>query len=96
MSTRKIVNLAVESDDLVAKLGDPVIKSTNSTIELEQISAYMANAMKDERLGGYNGIWMIKKDQSAFEPLMDSNYFQVDIKERNHHEMNEVLEKKSI
>lgn len=49
--------------------------------------------MKDEKVGGYNGIWMTKKDKSA---LTDSNYFQVDIKERNHHEMNKVLKKTSI
>ncbi len=85
--------MAVESNDLIVKLGDLVVKATNSTTKLEQILAYMANVTKDERVGGYNGIWMNEKDKSAFEPLMDSNYFQVDIKERNHHEMNEVFEK---
>ncbi len=85
--------MVVESNDLIAKLGDPVIKSTNSTTKLEHILTYMVNAMKDERVGGYNGIWMSEKDKSA---LMDSNYFQVDIKDRNHREMNKVLKKTSI
>jgi len=92
-NSKKFANLVVESNDLIAKLGDPVIKSTNSTTKLEHILTYMVNAMKDERVGGYNGIWMSEKDKSA---LMDSNYFQVDIKERNHHEMNKVLKKTSI
>jgi hypothetical protein len=92
-NSKKFANLVVESNDLIAKLGDPVIKSTNSTTKLEHILTYMVNAMKDERVGGYNGIWMSEKDKSA---LMDSNYFQVDIKDRNHREMNKVLKKTSI
>lgn len=87
-NSKKIVNLVVESNDLIAKLGDLVVKSTNSTTELEHILTYIVNAMKDEKVGGYNGIWMTEKDKST---LTDSNYFQVDIKERNHHEMNKVL-----
>jgi hypothetical protein len=53
----------------------------------------MANETKDKRVGGYNGIWMNEKNKSAFRPLTNSNYFQVDIKEKNHNEMNKVLEK---
>jgi hypothetical protein len=67
--------LVVELDDLIAKLGDLVVKATNSTSKLEQILAYMANATKDERVGGYNGILMNEKDKSAFGPLTYSNYF---------------------
>ncbi len=77
-------------------MGDLVVKAANSTIELEQIFAYVANVMKDERVSGYNGIWMNEKDKNAFRPLTNSNYFQVDIKERNHHEMNEVPKKMNI
>ncbi len=92
-NTKKCVNLAIESDDLIAKLGDLVVKAASFIAKLEQILAYMANATKDKRVGGYNGIWMNEKDKSAFKPLTNSNYFQVDIKEKNHHEMNKVLEK---
>lgn len=92
-NSKKIINLVVESNDLIAKLGDLVVKSTNSTTELEHILTYIVNAMKDEKVGGYNGIWMTEKDKST---LTDSNYFQVDIKERNHHEMNKVLKNTSI
>jgi hypothetical protein len=54
----------------------------------------MPDRMMDERAGGYNGIWMNEEDQSAFELLIDNNYFYVDVQEQSHHEMNMVLEKK--
>jgi hypothetical protein len=53
----------------------------------------MLDMMMDERVGGYDGIWMNEEDQSASKLLIDSNYFYVDVQEQNHHEMNMVLEK---
>jgi hypothetical protein len=50
--------------------------------------------MMDERVGGYDGIWMNEENQNAFELLINNNYFYVDVQERSHHEMNMVLEKK--
>lgn len=35
----------------------------------------------DERAGGYNGIRMNEEGQNAFELLIYSNYFYVDVQE---------------
>jgi hypothetical protein len=37
--------------------------------------------MKDEKGDGDDDTWMSKKNQSAFEPLIKSNYFHMDVQE---------------
>jgi hypothetical protein len=39
---------------------------------------------------------MNEEGYSAFGPLMDINYFHVDVQKKSHHELNGVLEKMII
>jgi hypothetical protein len=39
----------------------------------------MAKTLTNEGEDGDNGIWMNEEDQNAYEPLIDNNYFHVDI-----------------
>lgn len=78
-------------DDSVVKSINIIVTSANFTIEFKHISTYMVDTTKDERVGGYDGIWMNEGDSNTFEPMIDNNYFHVDVHEQGHHEMNGVL-----
>jgi hypothetical protein len=80
-------------DESVVKSVNIIVTLANSTVELEHISTYMVDTMKDEGVGGYDGIWMNERDSNAFEPMIDNNYFHVDVHEQGHYEMNGMLEK---
>ncbi len=41
----------------------------------------------------YDDIWMKEEDQSASRPLINNNFFHMDVQERSHHEMNMVSKK---
>lgn len=53
----------------------------------------MVEKMKDKWTSGYNGIWMNEEDNNTSGPLMEVNCFHVDVHEKNHHELNGMLEK---
>lgn len=48
--------------------------------------------MKDEGQNGDDGNWMNEEDKSASEPLMENNYFHMDVQEQSHHERNGEVE----
>ncbi len=54
----------------------------------------MANMRTNERVYGYDGIWMNEEDKSASKPLANNNCFHVDVQEGGHHEMNGGARKK--
>ncbi len=60
------------------KLVDLPNKSNDDTAKLETSPTYLVEKMKDEGDGDDN-IWMSKKNQNAFKPLIKSNYFHMDI-----------------
>ncbi len=72
---------------------DSIAQSVDYINELGHISIHMAKQTKDAWTSGYDGIWMNEEDNNTFGPLMDVNYFHVDIHEKSHHELNGVLEK---
>jgi hypothetical protein len=74
-------------------LVDLVAKSANYIDELGHVLIHMVEQIKNGWTSGYDARWMKEEGQTAFEPLMDYNYFHVDIHEKGHHEMNGVLEK---
>jgi len=76
----------------IKKSIDSTIQSTNYINELGHILIHMLKKMKDEWIGGYHDICM-KEYNNTFEPLMNVNYFHVDVQENSHHESNGVLEK---
>jgi hypothetical protein len=41
----------------------------------------MVAMMKDERQNGDDGNWMNEKNKNASKPLMENNYFHMDIHE---------------
>ncbi len=72
---------------------DSIAQSIDYINELGHISTHMVKQTKDAWTSGYDGIWMNEEDNNTFGPLMDVNYFHVDIHEKSHHELNGVLEK---
>jgi hypothetical protein len=42
----------------------------------------------NERVYGYDCIWMNEEDQSVDKPLTNNNCFHVDVHKGGHHEMN--------
>jgi hypothetical protein len=56
----------------------------------------MVEKKRDEWTCGYNGIWMNEENNSAYGPLMDINYFHVDVREKSHHELNGCLKEMII
>ncbi len=72
---------------------DSIAQSVDYINELGHISIHKVKQTKDAWTSGYNGIWMNEEDNNTFGPLMDVNYFHVDIHEKSHHELNGVLEK---
>ncbi len=53
-----MINTIDNFDDSLVKSIDLVDISDDDIIELEQITTYMVEMMKDEREDGDNGIWM--------------------------------------
>jgi hypothetical protein len=53
-----VINTIDNFDDSLVKSIDLVDISDDDIIELEQITTYMVEMMKDEREDGDNGIWM--------------------------------------
>jgi hypothetical protein len=91
-----VITTTKKIDDSIVKSVNIIVTLANSTIELEHISAYMVDTTKDEGVGGYDGIWMNEGDSNACEPMIDNNYFHMDVHEQGHHEMNGCLKKVNI
>jgi hypothetical protein len=70
-------------DESLEKSVDSVDKLDDDIVELEKISTYLVEMMKDEGYGD-NDIWMSKEYQNAFEPLIKSNYFHMDVHEQGY------------
>jgi hypothetical protein len=64
--------------------------------ELGHVSVHMMKQIRNEWTSGYHDTWMNEDDNSRFELLMNVNYFHVDVHEKSHHELNGLLEKKSV
>jgi hypothetical protein len=72
----------MKDDNLAAttftKLVDSTTQVTNYIDELGHILIHMARKMKYEWIGGTHDIWM-NECNNTFEPLMNVNYFHVDV-----------------
>jgi len=79
----------------IKKSVDSTTQSTNYIDELGHILIHVVEKTKDEWIGGYHDIWM-NEYNNTFEPLMNVNYFHMDVQEKSHDELNEVLEKMII
>ncbi len=68
---------------------DSTTQSTNYIDELGHILIHMVEKMRDEWISGYHDICM-NGYNNTFEPLMNVNYFHMDVQENSHHELNGV------
>lgn len=60
--------------------------------ELEKNATHLVKMLKDEKGDGDDDIQMSKESQNAYEPLIKSNYFHMDVQEQGHHERNGARE----